>query len=118
MVSCCDVNYSKNDNKLEYDKNLVNLLSYNSPPNHLLNTSKFNIFLLLDVFWKLHSNDFIKVEPFELHFTKIFKTNKITKFIRLQNISHNVTSVNIIPPQSQNFTLKYKCPVSFLIFYI
>ncbi|KAI7810989.1 cilia- and flagella-associated protein 221 [Triplophysa rosa] len=71
-------------------------------PHHLLETR---------VFAKLKSNSVVQAEPSELHFSGFEVGKGYKKILKLVNISSDVLSVHILPPQTKNFQIKYtkKC---------
>ncbi|XP_056586967.1 cilia- and flagella-associated protein 221 [Triplophysa dalaica] len=71
-------------------------------PHHLLETR---------VFAKLKSNSVVQAEPSELHFSGFEVGKNYKKILKLVNISSDVLSVHILPPQTKSFQIKYtkKC---------
>ncbi|XP_051557964.1 cilia- and flagella-associated protein 221 [Myxocyprinus asiaticus] len=71
-------------------------------PHHLLETR---------VFAKLKSNSVVQAEPSELHFSGFEVGKDYRKILKIVNVSSEVLSVHILPPQTKNFQIKYtkKC---------
>ncbi|CAL8068411.1 unnamed protein product [Calicophoron daubneyi] len=87
-----------------YESDLVEPDYCLKPPNHLLDTN---------IFSRLNANAFIKVDPPELHFSTSVRKEKSGKVFRLINIAQCITRINIIPPDTPYFTLKYDAPKTF-----
>ncbi|KAF5402066.1 hypothetical protein PHET_04237 [Paragonimus heterotremus] len=79
------------------------------PPNHLVDTN---------IFSRIGGNDYVQVQPAEVHFAELNSKNKDCrtqmKIVRLTNVSRKATRVNIIPPETSYFSLSYKVPPSFV----
>ncbi|KAF7260930.1 hypothetical protein EG68_03268 [Paragonimus skrjabini miyazakii] len=75
------------------------------PPNHLVDTN---------IFSRIGGNDYVQVQPAEIHFAELNNKNKDCrtqmKIVRLTNVSRKATRVNIIPPETSYFSLSYKVP--------
>ncbi|KAF6770773.1 hypothetical protein AHF37_10856 [Paragonimus kellicotti] len=79
------------------------------PPNHLVDTN---------IFSRIGGNDYVQVQPAEVHFAEPNNKNKDCrtqmKIVRLTNVSRKATRVNIIPPETSYFSLSYKVPPCFV----
>ena len=105
-------------------------------PDHLLNSSKFNIFTIflyiqaftlgvcwnlshfmtwlsemfpvVEIYSKLEQNEIVKASPSVIHFAgfEIGKTQK--QKLSLGNVASEPQRFHIIPPQSKFFDIKYK----------
>ncbi|KAF8572306.1 hypothetical protein P879_00516 [Paragonimus westermani] len=79
------------------------------PPNHLVDTN---------IFSRIGGNDYVQVQPAEVHFAESSNKNKVCrtqmKIVRITNISRKATRVNIIPPETSYFSLSYKVPPCFV----
>ncbi|KAH9519003.1 hypothetical protein Btru_008882 [Bulinus truncatus] len=70
-------------------------------PNHLLDTK---------IYAKLGQNAYVQTKPSEILFEGFEVGRKQTKQLLLLNSSSDVLRLHIIPPQTDNFSIKYKKP--------
>ncbi|XDV14664.1 hypothetical protein PO909_014880 [Leuciscus waleckii] len=92
----------KKKNLLPLSQLLEDTRKSGNVPHHLLETR---------VFGKLKSNSIVQAEPSELHFSGFEVGKDYRKILKLVNVSSDVLSVHILPPQTRHFQIKYtkKC---------
>ncbi|XP_051766641.1 LOW QUALITY PROTEIN: cilia- and flagella-associated protein 221 [Ctenopharyngodon idella] len=92
----------KKKNLLPLSQLLEDTRKSGNVPHHLLETR---------VFAKLKSNSIVQAEPSELHFSGFEVGKDYRKILKLVNVSSEVLSVHILPPQTRHFQIKYtkKC---------
>ncbi|XP_002660420.3 cilia- and flagella-associated protein 221 [Danio rerio] len=92
----------KRKNLLPLSQLLEDTRTIATVPNHLLETK---------VFTTLKSNSVVQAEPSELHFSGFEVGKDYKKILKLVNVSSDVLSVHILPPQTKEFQIKYtkKC---------
>ncbi|XP_067298914.1 cilia- and flagella-associated protein 221 [Pseudorasbora parva] len=92
----------KKKNVLPLNQLLEDTRKSGNVPNHLLESR---------VFAKLKSNSIVQAEPSEMHFSGFEVGKDYRKILKLVNVSSEVLSVHILPPQTRHFQIKYtkKC---------
>lgn len=92
----------KKKNLLPLSQLLEDTRKNGNVPHHLLESR---------VFTKLKSNSIVQAEPSEIHFSGFEVGKDYRKILKLVNVSSEVLSVHILPPQTRHFQIKYtkKC---------